>query len=269
MSSSRHGFVDGLAALLGDVREHAVEGTRYPFEIERLDEERRIPDLAIPHESPELLLAPQLSLDHLLLKGAERAKLALGLDDLLDRRRPERAHELGLEVGVADEEAEAFEPGPRETATEARDLDSAPDDLDLARVAEARQLDAGAAGAEPVEEAADRVHASGRDDDDALGGEIPPAAGCQGLDGELVADALDEDDGACVMCSRERASGRYGSRARIAVPVRASSEGDRNGLEIDGGEVPRSLIASFAIIGSGAPRSAAWRRGSCRSPEDR
>ena len=44
----------------------------------------------------------------LLLEGPERAEVAVRLDDLLDGFRAERADQLVLEVGVADEEAEPF-----------------------------------------------------------------------------------------------------------------------------------------------------------------
>jgi hypothetical protein len=63
-------------------------------------------------------------------------------------------------------------------------------------VAEAGELDVEPSGPEAVDEAPDRLRTSHRHDRDALRGEIATAALRQSFERELVADALDEDDGA-------------------------------------------------------------------------
>ena len=105
---------------LVEVREHAVERTRNAVEVECLDEERRVPDLPVPHEPPELLLAREVALRGLLLKGAEGRELALVRDHRLDALRADCAHELVLEVGDAHEEAEPLQLGSRERLSRGR-----------------------------------------------------------------------------------------------------------------------------------------------------
>ena len=61
--------------------EHAVERARHLGKVERLHEQPRVADLAIGHEAAELLLERASPVCLLLLVRAERAQLALGIDD--------------------------------------------------------------------------------------------------------------------------------------------------------------------------------------------
>src|SRR3954447_6340263 len=135
MRSSASGTAGRQTVRLGhsDVREHAVEWPRHAGEIERVDERRRVLDLAPAaraHEAPQLRLDAAGALRGLLLEGPEASELALGLDDPLDAGGSEAADQLVLEVGVADEEA-----GPPELGAQAGPLDGEPEVALLAGVA--------------------------------------------------------------------------------------------------------------------------------------
>ena len=97
------------------MRQHAVEGARHPGEVERLDEQARVADLAAAaaaHETAKLLVARPSLPRRLFLEGAEGAEVALLLDDLLDRGGSECPDQLVLQVNDADVEAERLHPGP-------------------------------------------------------------------------------------------------------------------------------------------------------------
>ena len=82
------------------MREHAIERSRPPLEIEGPDEHGRVLDVAAAadaHEAPQLCLEGAAALRGLALEGpAVRARL--GLDDPLDRGGAEAADQLVLEV---------------------------------------------------------------------------------------------------------------------------------------------------------------------------
>src|SRR5918996_3704395 len=156
-------------------REDLVERSRRPGEIECLDEQARVTDLAAAaaaHEATQLLFARPAAPGLLLLQRSKRSQLALGGDDLLDRVRAERADQLVLEVLDAHVEAECLHAGAGEAGSEAFALEPAPEFVLLARVAEPRQLHAEPPRAEPVQKRADRLRAAHRQDRDALGFEV-------------------------------------------------------------------------------------------------
>ena len=64
----------------------------------------------------------------------------------------------------------------------------------LGRIAEAREPDAESLRSAPMQDVSDCLRAPYGNDGDALGREISTSARSQSLDGELVADPLDEDD---------------------------------------------------------------------------
>ena len=174
------------------MREHAVERPWHAGEIERADEHRRVLDLAPAagaHEAPKLCLDAPGALRGLLLERPEASELPLGFDDPLDAGRSEAADQLVLEVGVADVEA-----GPPELGAEAGPLDGEPEVALVAGVAQAGEPDA--LGDEQVKETPDVPGPPNRDDGDALSREVAAAPSGERLDGELIAHALDEDDGA-------------------------------------------------------------------------
>jgi hypothetical protein len=176
------------------VREHAFERPGHASEIQRLDEQRRIAGLPVPHEAPELLLIGQVSLRRLLLERAERAELTLGGDHLFHSGGTDGPDELVLEVGIADVEAEAFHIGPREVGPEAGPLETAPEFKLLSGVAEAGEPQIQSPRAEPLQEPSDRLCAADWHDGDALPIEITTTALSQRFQRELVADPLDEYD---------------------------------------------------------------------------
>jgi hypothetical protein len=77
----------------------------------------------------------------LLLKGAERSKLTLGVEDLFHAGGTERADQLILQVCDAHVETECFHIGATEVGAEAGSLESAPEVAFLSGVTEARQPD--------------------------------------------------------------------------------------------------------------------------------
>src|SRR4029453_15800046 len=92
-----------------DVSKHSVEGTRHVGEIQRLDEQARVADLPAPaaaHEPAELICQRLPPPGRLLLKRAERAEVAVRLEDLLDGLCAERADQLVLQVLDTDVEAQ-------------------------------------------------------------------------------------------------------------------------------------------------------------------
>jgi lipoyl(octanoyl) transferase len=147
------------------------------------------------HEAPELRLHGSSPPGRLLLEGAERADVALRLDDLLDALRPEGADQLVLEIRVAHVEAEALHGRAVEVAAETGPLERTPEVTLLGSVAETGQPDVAPPRPELDEEASDRLGAADRHHEDVLGGEIAALAFGERFEREPVADPLDEDHG--------------------------------------------------------------------------
>ena len=176
------------------MREHAVERTRDVVEIDRIDEQARVAQLAAvgaAHEAPQLSVEPLSPPRRLLLERPERAEVAFGLDDGLDEGRAERTDQLVLQVGDADVEAEPLHVGAGELGAEAGPLETAPVDTSSSPSSQrpaSRTSERGSA--EARQEAPDRLGAPDRDDRDALGIEIPAAPRRERLERDLVADSL-------------------------------------------------------------------------------
>src|SRR5436190_190948 len=95
----------------GEVVEDAVERPGHVAEVERLDEETRVaqlPSAGAAHEPPQLPLDRSRPPRGLPLERPERLEVAFRLEHRLDARRAQCANQLVLEVGLADEEAEAL-----------------------------------------------------------------------------------------------------------------------------------------------------------------
>jgi hypothetical protein len=93
---------------------HPIERPGHAGEIQRVDEQPRVSDLPAAvgaDEAPKLLLAAASLPGRLLLQGAERSKLALGLDDLFHTGGTQAADQLVLQVGDAHVEPECFQVG--------------------------------------------------------------------------------------------------------------------------------------------------------------
>src|SRR5439155_19511622 len=124
-----------------EMSEHHVQGSRHVGEIERLDEQARVPDLPpapAAHEAPKLLLERALSPRRLPLEGSEGSEVALRVDHVLDRGRPERSDQLVLQVRDAHEEADAFHGGACEVGAEVGALETSPELTLFPDVAETR-----------------------------------------------------------------------------------------------------------------------------------
>jgi hypothetical protein len=176
---------------------YQVERPRHLGEIEGVDEQARVADLsaaAAAHEAAELLLVRTALPCGLLLHGAERSEIALGLDHLLDGSGAERPDQLVLQVYNAHVEAETFHPGARDGGPEAGTLETAAEVALLARVAEARQSHVPPLRAELSEDASDGLCATDRHNGDALGLEVPATTHSERFQSDPVADSLDEHD---------------------------------------------------------------------------
>ena len=130
----------------------------------------------------------------LVLEGAEGGELTLGGDDPPDGLDAERPDQLVLEVRLADVEAEPLHARSREVGAEPGPFETAPEPGLLTGVAEAGEPEVEAGRAVVVEEPPDRRGTADGHDGDALRGEVPAPAPGERLDGELIADALDEHD---------------------------------------------------------------------------
>ena len=112
--------------------------------MQRVDEQARVSDLpasATTHEAPKLLLSGPSLPRRLLLEGAERSKLTLGVEDLFHGGGTERADQLILQVCDAHVETERFHIGATEVRAEAGSLETAPEVTFLSGITEARQSD--------------------------------------------------------------------------------------------------------------------------------
>jgi hypothetical protein len=165
--------------LASHVRKNTVQRPWHVAEIERVDEQARVLDLpaaTCAHETPKLGFGGQSSPGGLVLQGAERSQLSIGIDNLFDGRGSKGADQLVLEVRVADVEAKAFRLGAAEMSPQARPLEGAPEVVLLRGVADARQSDVQPPRAESFEGVSNPLGSADRHNDNALGGELPPTA---------------------------------------------------------------------------------------------
>ena len=183
---------------IDDVLQDTVERPGHPVEIERLDEHRRGLDLPAPlrpEKASQLLLGGSSSPLRLVLEGAERFKLPLGLDDVFDDGGPEGSNQFVLEVGDADIETESLHVAAREVGPEARPLETALEVALFSGVAQAGQSEAQPLGAESPQEASNVRRATHGHDGNASSVEMVTATGGEGFEGKLVANPLNKDDG--------------------------------------------------------------------------
>ncbi len=189
--------IPARASARRDVCKDQVERPRHVGEVERLDEQTRIPDLpagAAAHEAPQLLLSGPSLPRRLLLERAEGAEITLSVDDLLDGGRAVSADQLVLEVGLADVEAQPLQVGASEVGAEAGALEAAPEVAFLRGVTETRELEVASLRAVETQEPSDGLGAADRHNGNALGLEIATAALGERLQGLLVARPFDEHD---------------------------------------------------------------------------
>ena len=198
-----------------------LERPRHLAEIQRIDEQPRVPDLptaAAAHEAPKLLLSCALSPLWLLLQCAKRSQLALSLNDPFHRLGTQSTDQLVLQVCRADEEAQPLHVGAGEPGAEAGPLEAAPEVILLPGVADTGQPHAQPRRAEQVEELSDRLRAPDWHNRDLLSTKVATAALGQRLDRTLVAQPLNQHDR-----TRGLATGQRAPRCRECCIFRAGS----------------------------------------------
>jgi hypothetical protein len=177
--------------------EDPVERPRDPVEVERLDEQTRVADLApsaAAHETPKLLLGGAASPCGHLLELSKAMQIVVRADDPLHARHTERADQLLLQIRVADEEPEAFHVRAGEAGAEAEagPLQRPAEDRFLARIAET--CEPRPIFPELLEERSDPMSPSETLDADSQGSEVDGAALGQRFHCHLVALAFDHHD---------------------------------------------------------------------------
>jgi hypothetical protein len=179
------------------MRKYTIEWPRHAREIQRVDEQPRVPGLPAAvgaDEAPKLLLAAPCSPGRLLLEGAERSKLALGLDDLFHTGGTKAADQLVLQVGDAHVEPEDFHLGATEVGAEAGPLQTAPEVALLTGVTQARQSKVQPPRTEQFQEASDVPRPAHWHNSNTLSGKISATAPSERLERDLIADPLNQHD---------------------------------------------------------------------------
>ena len=179
--------------------EHAVEWTRHPIEVERIDERRCELNLPVSEEATELFLGAPCSMRGLLLVRAERNQLPMRGEDFFHYVGAETTNQLVLQIRFAHVESEAFHVGAFEVVTEAGPLKSKPEVALFSCVTKTGQASPRSLMPVDPQEAADRLCATDRHNGNVLDKKIPSAACGKRLQGDLVADAFDEHDCARLM----------------------------------------------------------------------
>ena len=168
-----------LVAWISDMSKYTVQRAGNTGEIQRLDQQGRVSDLApgaAAHEASKLLLSCSSEPCRLLLEGPERSKVTLSVDDLFHGGGTEGADQLVLQVGDAHVETESFKIGASEVGAEAGPLEAALEVALLCSVVEARESGVKPLRAEPIQEASDVLRTSNRNNGNALSAEIPTTA---------------------------------------------------------------------------------------------
>jgi hypothetical protein len=189
------------------VSKYSIERSRHVVQVERLDEQTRVPDLppsAAAHEAAKLRFDGASLPRRLLLKGAEGCKVSLCVNDLFHGGGTKGADQLVLQVCDTDVETESFQIGAREVRTEAGPLETT---LELTLLCEVTQT--GEPGAEPltaeqIQEPSYGLRTSDGHNSNTLGGEISTASLCERFERALVADSLNQHDRTRVARSARR-----------------------------------------------------------------
>ena len=175
-----------------------MEWPRNLLERDRLDEQpgiAQVPPGAASEEAVQLGIEGTLTPLPLLLERSKGTQVAVRLEDGLDRVEPDRPNQLGLEIGLADVEADIGHIGRRAWIADPRIDDGRAEHVGAIGVTQSGELEVGAARTEPVQVASRGLGASDRNDDDGLAVEVTPQLHRNGFHGDLVTDALDDDDG--------------------------------------------------------------------------
>jgi hypothetical protein len=208
---------------------------RQPVQVHRPGEQARVPELtpgAAAQEPPQLRRGELTAPLRLPLQAAERAEIALRINERLDPGSAGRADQLVLQILDADVKAQALHVRPRPRRPDAGPGQTAPEHVLLAKVTQARQPQASPGGTEPRQVARHRVSAADRQDHHAFRAEVPAVAHGQRLDRDLVADPLHKHDGPRGRHFHQcpgRGLGRSRRAMHIAIDGRRTGPGPRAG----------------------------------------
>jgi hypothetical protein len=197
--------------------EDAVERPRNMIEIERLDKEAGVPDLApsaAAQEPMKLLLDGAVPPRLHLLERPKPVEIVVGPKDLLDPRRTERAYQLLLQIGDAHEEAEPLHVRTREPGAETGALQCPSEDRFLAGIVQTREPHTILAYTETLEELPDAMGASEAFDANAHCREVDAAPLGERFDRDLVALPFDDHHGARFGPVNYHVDGRHGDTSR-------------------------------------------------------
>jgi hypothetical protein len=189
------------APRVGSMGEDSVEWPRDALEIERIDEQAGVADLATSaaaHEPPKLLLGGTAAPLRHLLQRPESMEITVGAEDFFDGRHAKRTNQLILQVRDAHVEPELLHFRTSEVGAQTGALECPAKHRLLAGVAETSDAHAVVRRSELVEEASDAVRAPEPNEPDSRRCEVNPAPLGQRLDRDLVAHAFDDHDRATV-----------------------------------------------------------------------
>jgi hypothetical protein len=183
----------------GDRPDQQVEGPWKGGQVEGIDQEPRVLDLPAAGRAEEAAQPSVVRVGpvrRLAPEDVERREVPATLDDVQHPVRPECADELFLEVVDTCEEAERLQRHAVGRVPETGTTQPAPDEALLGGVVEPDQPGAEPARPEPLRVVAEVGRTPGRGDRDPLADQVDVEPRGEGEYGDLVADALDEHDGA-------------------------------------------------------------------------
>jgi hypothetical protein len=183
----------------GDRPEQQVEGPWEGGQVEGIDQEPRVLDLPAAgraEEAAQPSVVRIVPVRRLAPEDVERREVPSTLDDFQHPVRSECADQLVLEVVDAGEEAERLQRRAVGRVAETGPTEPAPDESLLRGVVEPDQPVSEPARSEQLRVVAEVGRTPGRGDRDPLGDQVEVEPAGKGKYGDLVADALDEHDGA-------------------------------------------------------------------------
>jgi len=131
----------------------------------------------------------------LSLHSAERTKVTLRIEELLDTGGTEGTDQFVFEILNTNMKTQTFHVDPGLWCTGSNFYETAPEHGLLARVTETGDRQVHSLGTKEPQVTADRLGAPDGQDDDPIGIKIPTMADGKGLECDLVTDALHQRDG--------------------------------------------------------------------------
>jgi hypothetical protein len=177
---------------------------------QRENEEARVaqlPACARTQESAKLIDEASVPPGGLLLERAKRGEVALVRQDRFKGVGPDRANELVFQVAVANEEARCFEVAACIGLRVARSRQLTAKEPLFGSIAQAADAQSGASRPEMSKEPRHRLSAADRYYGHAFLRQVPCLEACQSLDGNLIADTLDQYNGTSMLGAFQRICG--------------------------------------------------------------